>query len=163
MASDMFLEIKDIPGESTDEKHPAWIEILSFSSGVSQAVAGAASTGGARSSQRCDHSDFTVMKSLDKASPKLALAASNGTHIPSVILELCRATGEKTPFMKYTMTDVLVTSYQPSGSSGGDIPLESVSFNYAKIEWEYTETDHNTGDKGAATKTHWDLTLNKGG
>ena len=163
MASDMFLEIQDIPGESTDDKHKNWIEILSFSGGVTQAVAGAASTGGARSAQRCDHSDFSFMKTLDKATPKLALACSVGTHIPKVVLELCRATGDKQLYYKLTMTDVLVTSAQVSGSSGGDIPMESVSMNYAKIEWEYTETDHKTGKKGGTTKTHWDLATNKGG
>ena len=163
MASDMFLEIATIPGESTDDKHKNWIEILSYSSGVSQSIAGAASTGGARSAQRTDHADFTIMKRLDKASPKLALAASNGEHIAKVTVELCRATGTKQPFMKYTMSDVLITSVQPSGSSGGDIPMESVSFNYGKIEWEYTSTDHKTGKKGDTTKAHWDLTSNTGG
>jgi len=31
MAVDVFLKIDGIPGESTDDKHKEWIEILSYS------------------------------------------------------------------------------------------------------------------------------------
>jgi len=74
MAFDAFLKIDTIPGECTDDKHAEWIEILSFSHGVSQQVSGSVSSGGGRSAERCDHSDFSVVKTLDKASPKLDIA-----------------------------------------------------------------------------------------
>ena len=34
MAFDAFLKIDGIPGESTDDKHKDWIEILSFDFGM---------------------------------------------------------------------------------------------------------------------------------
>jgi hypothetical protein len=34
MAFDAFLKIDGIPGESTDDKHKDWIEILSFAHGL---------------------------------------------------------------------------------------------------------------------------------
>jgi type VI secretion system secreted protein Hcp len=40
MPGDAFLEIDGIKGESTDDKHKDWIEILSYSHGVSQSGAG---------------------------------------------------------------------------------------------------------------------------
>ena len=46
-----FLQIDGIPGESTDKKHPNWIEPLSYSFGATQAIGSAVSTG-ARSSGR---------------------------------------------------------------------------------------------------------------
>nr|NIS53628.1 type VI secretion system tube protein Hcp [Phycisphaerae bacterium]NIU11189.1 type VI secretion system tube protein Hcp [Phycisphaerae bacterium]NIU59045.1 Hcp1 family type VI secretion system effector [Phycisphaerae bacterium]NIW95363.1 Hcp1 family type VI secretion system effector [Phycisphaerae bacterium] len=57
MPGDVFLQIEGIPGESTDEKHKDWIEILSYSHGVSQSGAGSRSSGGAATSGRCDHQD----------------------------------------------------------------------------------------------------------
>jgi type VI protein secretion system component Hcp len=36
VAFQAFLRIDDIPGESTSEQHPEWIDIDSFSWGVSQ-------------------------------------------------------------------------------------------------------------------------------
>ncbi|MEN6426764.1 MAG: type VI secretion system tube protein Hcp [Phycisphaerales bacterium] len=165
MAFDSFLKIDVIPGESTDDKHKDWIEILSFSHGVSQPGSGSSSTGGARSSQRCDHQDFSIVKTLDKASPKLALSCCNGEHIKKINVELCRATGDKQKYMEFALSDVIVSSVRPGGSSqGGEtLPLEEVSFSYGKIEWIYTATDHKTGKPAGDVKTFWDLTANKGG
>lgn len=165
MAFDTFLKIGTIPGESTDDKHKDWIEVLSFSHGVSQPATGSVSSGGARSAERCDHSDFSIVKSLDKASPKLNLACCNGEHIGEVTVDLCRATQDKARYMQYKMEDVIVTSVRPGGSAqGGEtLPLEEVSFNYAKISWVYTETDHKTGKAKGDVQTHWDQSANKGG
>jgi type VI secretion system secreted protein Hcp len=162
---DAFLKIDVIPGESTDDKHKDWIEVLSYNHGLSQPAAGSRSTGGAASSQRCDHQDFTVVKAIDKASPKLALHCCNGAHIKKITLELCRAAGDKQKYMEYTLSDVIVSNVRPGGSAkGGEaLPLEEISFDYGKIEWVYTETDHKTGKPKGDVKAHWDLTTNKGG
>jgi len=165
MAFDAFLKIDGIPGESTDDKHKDWIEVLSYSHGLSQQSAGARSTGGAASAGRCDHQDFSVVKALDKASPKLALSCCNGTHIKEVKVELCRATGDKQKYMEYKMSDVIVSGVRPSGSAkGGEaLPLEEASFGYGKIEWVYTETDHQTGKPKGDVKANWSVATNKGG
>jgi type VI secretion system secreted protein Hcp len=165
MPFDAFLKIDGVPGESTDSKHKEWIEVLSYSHGLHQTGGGSNSSGGARSAGRTDHADFSIVKTLDKASPVLALTCSNGKHIPKVTMTLNRATGDKQEYMKYDMEDVLVTSVRPGGSSkGGDtLPLEEVSFNYGKITWEYTETDHKTGKAGGKITKWWSTVENKGG
>lgn len=165
MAFDAFLKLSTIPGESTDDKHKDWIEILSFSWGVNQPTTGSRSTGGAASAERANLQDLSVVKVLDRASPKLFLFCCNGTHIPTASLELCRATGDKTRYMEYKMSDVIVTSVRPGGQAqGGEpLPLEEVTFNYGKIELTYTETDHATGKPKGDVKAHWDLKTNKGG
>jgi type VI secretion system secreted protein Hcp len=165
MAFDSFLKIDVIPGESTDDKHKDWIEVLSFSHGVSQPASGSSSTAGGRSAERCDHQDFSIVKTLDKASPKLALFCCNGQHIKEVKVELCRASGDKQKYMEYKLSDVIVSNVRPGGSAQGSetLPVEEVSFNYGKIEWIYTATDHKTGKAAGDVKAHWDLTANKGG
>ena len=162
MAFDCFLKIKGIDGECTDDKHKKWIEVLSFSHGVSQPASGSSSSGGSLSAERCDHQDFSVVKTLDKASPKLALYCCNGKHIDEITVELCRAGGDKQCYMVYKMTSVIVSSARPGGSAqGGDsLPLEEVSFNYGKIEWTYTETAG--GEAGGKVEANWDLITNKG-
>lgn len=163
---DAFLKIATIPGESTDSKHTDWIEVLSFSWGVNQGHGGAArSTGGAGAGGRAEHQDFRITKYLDKASPKLFLSCSNGEHISEVTLALHRATGDKQKYMEYKMSDVLVSSLTPAGSSksADEIPLEEISFNYGKIELTYTATDHKTGKAAGDVKANWSLVENKGG
>jgi type VI secretion system secreted protein Hcp len=165
MAFDAFLKIDGIDGESEDDKHKDWIEILSFSSGVSQPSSGSRSSGGAASAERCNHQNFSIVHTLDKASPKLAVSCCKGSHIKEVKVELCRNTGDKQKYMEYKMSDVIVADVRPGGSSqGGEaLPLEEVSFNYGKIEWTYTATDHKTGKPKGDVKGNWDVVANKGG
>ncbi len=163
MAFDAFLKLDGIEGDSTDDGHKKWIEILSYNHGLSQSIGGSRSAGGAGTGGRCDHQDFSIVKELDKSTPALNLHVCNGKHIPKVTIELCRAGEDKNLFMKYLLSDVVISTITPGGSGGGDMPLEDVSFNYGKIEWEYTATDPKTGAKGGVVKTHWDTEANKGG
>jgi type VI secretion system secreted protein Hcp len=165
MAFDCFIKIDGVPGESTDDKHKDWIEVLSYNWGISQASSGSRSSGGARSAERCDHQDFTIVHSLDKASAKLALFCCKGEHIKNIKIELCRATGDKQKYMEYVLSDSIVSSVRPGGSANGGetLPLEEVAFNYGKIDWVYTETDHQTGKPKGDIKGFWSLVENKGG
>ena len=159
MAFDAFLKIDGVPGESTDDKHKDWIEILSYDWGASQPASGTASSSGGASTGRADFQDFSVVKLLDKASPKLAVYCADGTHIKEIVLELCRAGGAKLPYMKYTMSNVIISSYSPAG--GGGLPSESVTFNYGKIKWEYTQQKRADGGGGGKKSSGWDLEKNK--
>mgnify|MGYP003572467063 FL=1 len=160
MAVDMFMKVEGVDGESTDDAHDKWIEILSYSHGVSQPVSGVSATGG-RTGGRADFQDFTIVKTIDNATPDLTIKCAKGEHIPTVEVELCLATGDKHTFMKYTMEDCIVTSIAPGGSADGETkPLENVSLAYGKIKWEYTPIDH-TGAPGSTTDRTWNLETNK--
>ena len=160
LAFDCFMKIDGIPGESTDDKHKDWIEIFAFNHGISQP----GTVVGGPTSERCDHEDFSIVKTLDKATPKLFLACCNGQHIMEVTLELCRAGGDKQKFMEYKFQDLIISSVKPSAGtvSGQPLPLEQVSFNYGKIEWNYTIIDVY-GKPSGNIITSWDLMTNKGG
>ena len=163
MAGDMFLKVDGAPGESTDEKHDGWIEIDSWSYGYTQNVAsGGRSTGGARTAEQVNISDVTIMKGMDKASPELFFLCCNGKHIPNVVIEVCRASEKKEKYWEIKLTDVLITSCQPS-QGVGDIPRESVTFNPGKIEWIYTEMSHGPGKPGGPITHNWSLLKNVGG
>jgi type VI secretion system secreted protein Hcp len=160
MPANAFLRIDGIKGESADERHLEWIEVLSFSWGCSQ-QAGASQVGsGGRSSGRVDFADITLVKPLDAATPRLFMACAKGTHIKEVILELCRAGGDNLKWMEYKMSDVTVSGVAVSGDGGGD-PTESVSFNYGKIEQTYTKQKRSDGAGGGNVQAGWDLRANK--
>jgi type VI protein secretion system component Hcp len=70
-----------------------------------------------------------------------------------------RADGDKrVPYLKITLSDVIVSSVQISG--GGEVPMESVTFNYGKIEWEYTKQNIKGGAAGGKSTGSWDLAKN---
>ncbi|WP_373500435.1 Hcp family type VI secretion system effector [Desulfococcus sp.] len=161
MPADVFLKIDGIKGESTDDKHKEWIEILSFSWGCNQQASASASTSGGGSTQRVDFADFNIVKTMDSASPLLFKACAKGDHIKEVILELCRAAGdEKLKFMEYKMADVIISNVSVGGSGSGD-STESVSFNYGKIEQTYTKQKREDGTAGGNVPAGWDLKANK--
>jgi type VI secretion system secreted protein Hcp len=91
MAFDAFLWIDGIEGESTDDKHSGWIEAINCGVGLKQAVSRTASSAGGATAERAGFQDFNFTKLLDKASPKLALACADGTHIKTIKVEFCRA------------------------------------------------------------------------
>jgi len=164
MAVDMFVKFdKGIDGECTDSAHVDWMEITSYSHGVAQPVSGVSFTGG-MTGGRADFQDMSFVKTLDKATPLLNIACSDGTHIPEIILELCLATGEKHVFMRYTLTDSVVTSVSAGASStGAEIkPAETVTVAYSKIKWEYIPIDA-TGSPGSPSDKTWNLATNAPG
>jgi type VI secretion system secreted protein Hcp len=162
MAFDAFCKIDGIEGESTDDKHKNQIEVLSYSHHLNQAGGASTSRTGGHTGGRPDVGDFSIVKVLDKSTPNLAKFCCDGKPIKSVVLELCSAVGDKHTYMKYTMSDVVVSSVRPGGSSNGEgsRPLEEIAFRFGKIEWEYTPFD-NAGKAGAAVKGAYDLAANK--
>ncbi|OLE74363.1 MAG: fimbrial protein [Acidobacteria bacterium 13_1_20CM_2_57_8] len=160
---DAFLKIDGIPGESTDDKHKDWIEILSFSHGVAQPVSRTSSSAGGAGAERCEHQDYTIVKYLDKASPKLYEYCSTGQHIKEITLELCRAGGDKLKYMEVKMEEVIVSTASPGGNGKGNdnFPTETISFNYGRIKWTYTQQKRADGSGGGNVTGGWDLTANK--
>lgn len=159
MAYDAFLKIDGIEGESPDDKHKGEIELLSHSFRAIQT--GTMGSGGGGGAGKVDMHDFDFVMKVNKASPKLLLACASGDHIKSAIFTCRKAGKEQQEFLKYTFSDVLVSSFQTGGSSGGDvIPTEQISLNFGKIEMEYKEQKKD-GTLGGAIKAGWDVKGNK--
>lgn len=146
-ATDYYLKIGDIKGESTSEKHKDWIDIESFSWGVTNTNV---VTGGGGSG-KVSFQDFHFSMKVDKASPKLMLACATNERIPSLTFTIMRsdaAGGAPKEYYTVTLSDVLISSYQSRGATppaGGaaEPPTSSVSFNYHKIKWDYVPADQS--------------------
>ena len=157
--ADYFLKIDGIQGESADAKHKGEIDVESWSWGVTQS--GASSPGGGGGAGKATAQDFHFVARTSKASPKLFLACASGQHHKSAILTARTAGKSQQDFLKWTMTDVLVSSFQTGGSEAGQVvPIDQVSLNFSKIEVEY-RTQNPDGSPGAAIKEGWDFKANK--
>jgi len=143
MAFDAFLKIVGIEGESTDKAHPKEIEIESFSWGESNTTSAAGGGGGSAGKTVIQDIHFTMP--VSKASPSLMLACATGRHLQSATLSCRKAGGNHFEFMKITLDDVIVSSYQvgahviDQGFSllGGaeDRPTDQLSLNFVKIDF----------------------------
>jgi type VI secretion system secreted protein Hcp len=163
MSVEYFLKITgpDIKGESQQEKHKEEIELLgwSFSGHNPVSIQGAGLSAG-----KVDLADLSITKRNDKASPKLLELMVTGKHVKEVLLACCKSTGDKTPadFLHIKLNHVFVSSYQLSGSAGGDFETESLTLSYAKIHHDYKSQDEQGVLKSAGT-VMYDLALRKSG
>jgi type VI secretion system secreted protein Hcp len=165
MADDIFIKIGNIPGESTDSKHKDWIQIESFSWGLrnpGSTIEDKRRKGVAQ--------DFRFTKTLDKSSPLLALATFNGKFLSDAMLTVRKAGGDQVEYLHIKLTDILVSSYSPVGeptdpqspTGSSELPMESFSLNFSKIEFKYTPQLAD-GSLGEPVSFEWDLATGKGG
>lgn len=148
---DYFLKITGVEGESTDGKHKGEIDVESWSYGA---------TGGGAAGKVAMH-DFHFVMKVSKASPKIFQACATGEHLKDATLVARKAGKEQQEYLKIKLTDVLVSSYQEGGSGGANIvPVDQVSFNFAKIEIEYKEQKAD-GSLGGAVKGGYDAKENQ--
>lgn len=150
---DYFLKIEGIQGSVTEKGHEEEIMLESFSWG-------ATNPGIVRSPTPTGASSFSpinVVIRLDQSAPKLLVAAARGDSIPKVEIKIFRSGEKKEEFLKITLQNAIISSYQARGASG-DIPIESVSLNFSKIKYEYKK------QKGNKTETFtggWDIEENR--
>lgn len=158
MPFDAFIKIGDISGESTDAKHRGWIEVEAYALGIKQKISTTASSAGGASAERIDCSDFVIKKQLDISSPGLASACANGTHIEEIVLELCRAGGDKVKFMVYTLKNCLISYLATMG--GGRFPSETIRIAFGQIQWTYIRQKRDGGGPAGSFATGWNLERN---
>ena len=159
MASDFFLKLEGIDGESTDDKHKGELDIESFSWGVTQL--GTGGYGGGGGAGKASFQDMHFTTKVGKGSPKLFLACATGEHIKKATLTVRKAGKEQQEYYKVTLSDCLVSSYQSGDAAGGTaVPTDQFALNFAKIEFEY-KPQKADGSLDAAVKTGYDLGTNK--
>ena len=135
-----YIKFDGIDGESTDDKHKKWTDLESASLVMHRPTAGA--TGAARARGDVVLEDIACSKLLDKSSPKLAEAICKGKVFPKVEIHFTTGMADegRTTYLAYELKNVLVSSYNLSGSGQSDMkPMESFSLNFEEIKKTYTE------------------------
>lgn len=158
-AQDIFLCSPDIEGDSQDAKYPNCIDVLAWSWGMSNS--GTTHTGSGGGTGKVNVQDISVTKYIDKSTPDLMLLTANGKHFSElelIVRAVCAECAPE-PYFTLTMSDVIVSSVSTGGSGGEDRLTENVSFNFAKVEWCYTETLKD-GSPGTKECQGWDIVAN---
>lgn len=157
-AVDYFLKIDGIEGESGDGAHGGEIDVLSWSWGETNA--GTHSGGGGGGAGKVAVQDFNFTMKACKATPKLMLACASGQHIAEATLTCRKAGGAQEEYLKIKFSEIHIASYQTGGSGGDVVPLEQISFNFSKIEYEY-KPQKPDGSLDAAVTAGWDVKKNE--
>lgn len=187
--ADYFLKIDGIQGESQDDKHKNEIEVHSFSWGsANQGTFSMGGGGGAGKTTLKDlvvlkHVDKASPKVLEacttgKHIPSVILACrkAGGTQqeylkitLSDVLVSQYFTLGGKSAQDDWDAAINYNSSKSNTGNlvaaAAGDgsdslLPLEQISLNFGKIEYEYREQDSKGGTKGPV-KTVWNAKQNK--
>ena len=169
-ASDIFMYVELPFGSSAGEGQTTdligagekGVEIITFSHEVEQTQSGKGGSG-----QSCDdvtHGYFTITKFVDALSPKLFKWCSSGQYIRKVRIAVYGFNNgntvatwkQRTPYLEYIMTYVLVAKYNPFGGGGDMPPRETMCFNYGQMEVKFTGSAVGASGDGSEK---WSLLL----
>lgn len=156
MAADFLLELDGIKGESKDDAHPDTLEITSYSFGAVNA--GGSAVGGGGGTGKVAFHDMKFVAPISVASPELMLACASGKHIDKATLYVRKqGADDQQEFKTIVMEDVIVSSYNSTGSDKG--AQDYFTLNFSTISFEYKpQNDDQT--LGSAVKTGWNVKKN---
>lgn len=112
-------------------------QALNFDIAELNFATGAHGSGGGGGAGKVSVHDISITKHVDKASALLLKACANGQHYKTVTITMRKAGG--TQYLKITLTNVLISSYQTGGSGHSAQPTESLSLNFTKVEYQYSK------------------------
>ncbi len=136
MATDMYLLIEGVKGETQRDEHKDEIEVLSWSFGGSNSSSVAAGGGGGAG--RASLQDISFTKWVDKSSPGLFQAMCSGAHFPKGTLSVYKAGGGKPlKYLELKFDKMFPTSVSTGGSGGEDRLTENVTFAFGKVTITY--------------------------
>lgn len=166
----IYMKIDGIDGDVSAKGYEKWIEVQAMNFGVNRSINTAPGKNSDRESTKPSVGEIIVSKLADKSSPHLFSASCAGAAKKEVKIHFCKTghskEGEVKPYLEYTLNDVLVSNYkikaaditQTAGATSGanEVPVETVNFNFNKIEMKHTEHD-GKNNAGTPVTTSYDL------
>ena len=152
----IYMNWDGAPGAVTTKGFEKWIEVHSFQWGVGRNIGTAARGSKTREASEPHFSEVTVTKVLDKATTKLFTEAVAGDLSKTVKFKFTTTTADKVDtYLAVELSNCAASSLSMSAGPEG-IPSESLSINFTKILFTYTERDAKVG--GTPDSVQYDLT-----
>jgi len=150
----VYMKFGDIEGAVTTKGFEKWIECESFQMGVGRSIGTAARGSSNREHSEPHISEIVVTKMLDTASNKLFEDSISGHLNSNVEFKFTTTSkGGVDTYLSIKLKKAGLSGY--SMHSGSDTPSESLSINFAHLEYSHTKLD----SKGSGTpiKVSYDL------
>jgi type VI secretion system secreted protein Hcp len=158
-ATNIYLKLDGVDGESLDTDHTAWIELESWSWGVSNPATFTKGQGG--QATQAHIAGFNIQKLCDKSSVTLFKNCTTGKHIPKATLSCLKLDGDtRVEYFKVDFTDLLVEGVNWSAAGGGHEIHESVSLVFSEFKETY-KLQQDTGGGQGSVEFGYDLQSSK--
>jgi len=152
----IYMQYNGIDGAVTTQGFINWIELNSFQWAISRDIGTAARGALSRESSEPMIAEVTVTKYMCKSAPKLLQEAVAGPLNKTVIIKFTTTTRDKVDtFLTYQFDNVGISQY--SMSSGGEMPIESLTLNFTKVMETFVGMDPSIA--GSPETVGYDLTL----
>lgn len=161
MSFDAFMKVDGVEGESLDDGHKGWIELLSYHYDAMQSISQTASSSGGATAGGVSLGDFQISKYIDRATPKIFELCCTGSHIKTVTIRVHRAGTEKFKYLDIVLEEVLIALVSGQGAENSGFPVEVVTLNYGRIKFEYSQQRRADGGSAGIVSGGWDRTANK--
>jgi type VI secretion system secreted protein Hcp len=130
----LFVKIPGIPGDAIVQGHEGEIEVQSLGFSGGQIVPKAGPKPCAAPTRKTQISAIALQKPTDVASPKLLMAAGQGTVFPDVTISIAIPSGDVIETLaQYKLKNAFVSSYEVG--STGDRPNETVSLSFMSLDF----------------------------
>jgi type VI secretion system secreted protein Hcp len=158
-ADEIFLRLDGIMGGATGAGHQNEIIISSYSQAFSNTTSAATGSGGGAGKVKCG--EITVMKNIDKSSPKLIGAVVTGSHIATgdIVFDSTRANGTVSESYHVALTDVVVTDIAQMDHTPQGV-MEQVTLSARQFKFTFTPTTGVVGIGGAPISFSVDCSTN---
>jgi len=153
----IYLNMDGLEGDVTAAGHEGWIECASLQWGVGRGITTPTGSSQERESAAPSVSEVSIVKIMDKCTPKLFEQACVGTA-KLVKIDLVQTGAQLDTYMAYELENTLISGY--SVSTAGDRPSESLSLNFTKLVMKYTPYD-NENNPGSPIPAGYDVSLGK--
>lgn len=155
-----LMQVANIKGSSTIKGYQNWIDVNSFSWGVSVATPNLGSGAGVG---KAVLSDFSWSQLVDQSAPGLFQDAVKGAKIPTITFDVLKTGGNTQPtkYFEMSFTNAMITSLNYSGSSGGNGVDLNGTFAYQSVKMTYWPTD-SKGGIGSPVSASYDLKTQTG-
>ena len=157
--SNFYLTIPEIPGESSDRKHPGSIELLTWGFGVTSTVDPLIRSGGGGAG-KSKPADLVVVARTSKASPKMYQFCCSGKHFKKVVLSAVRLGDSPAEYLTVTLQNAILTSYEVAPGESDGYPLDVAHVSYAAITYSYVPQNPD-GSPGTPVTVGFDFGANK--
>jgi len=145
-ASDIFLKVEGIPGESQDKSHKDEIDVLAWSWQLSQS----------KDPTNPIVRPLSISKYIDLASAPLYDLLLSGKLAKGDAVLTVRKAGVNNPYdyIVITMSNVTVSAVSTGGNGNEDRLTENISLNFSSACMKYTKTNPD-GSPGTITEKCW--------
>lgn len=155
----IYLKFGSINGDATHDEHKQWVQVDSVQWGVGRAITTPTGSTKNREASEPSISEVTVSKQMDQSSIYFFEQACVGNKAELCKIHMVSTGSPGRTYAEFNLTNALISGY--SLSSGGDVPSESISVSFTKIEVKYNTVDEGGTPKPASTS--YDMTTTKKG